>query len=55
MENIKNLQKELKQKIIEVNSLEYDSEDLEFYILNLIERLKKENEKRFKLNMVYSC
>ena len=56
MEIIKQLQKELKLKIKEVEETKNnkDFEVLEFEIINLFKRLLKENKDRYKLNMIYN-
>jgi hypothetical protein len=54
MDIIKQLQKELKEKIIELNNIRQNDEVLEFYIINLVERLRNENKKKYKLNMIYN-
>jgi len=56
MEIIKQLQKELKSKIKEVEQTKNnkDFEVLEFEIINLFKRLLKENKDRYKLNMIYN-
>jgi len=56
MEKIKQLQKELKSKIKEVEQTKNnkDFEVLEFEIINLFKRLLKENKDRYKLNMIYN-
>jgi len=56
MEIIKQLQKELKIKIKEVEQTKNnkDFEILEFEIINLFKRLLKENKDRYKLNMIYN-
>jgi len=56
MEKIKQLQKELKSKIKEVEQTKNnkDFEVLEFEIINLFKRLLKENKDKYKLNMIYN-
>jgi hypothetical protein len=56
MEIIKQLQKELKIKIKEVEQTKNnkDFEVLEFEIINLFKRLLKENKDKYKLNMIYN-
>jgi hypothetical protein len=56
MEIIKQLQKELKIKIKEVEETKNnkDFEVLEFEIINLFKRLLKENKDKYKLNMIYN-
>jgi hypothetical protein len=55
MESIKEIQKNLKLKIKEVNQLEGSKkEELELYIFKLIEELRNGYGKKYRLNMVYS-
>jgi len=56
MEIIKQLQKELKLKIKQVEQTKNnkDFEVLEFEIINLFKRLLKENKDKYKLNMIYN-
>jgi len=56
MEIIKELQKELKSKIKEIEHTKNnkDFEVLEFQIIDLFKRLLKENKNKYKLNMIYN-
>jgi len=54
MDIIKRLQKELKEKINLIINLKESNEELEFYIFNLIERIRTESKNKYKLNMVYN-
>lgn len=56
MEIIKQLQKELKSKIKEVEQTKNnkDFEHLEFKIINLINKIRKEYKNKYKLNMIYN-
>jgi hypothetical protein len=56
MELIKQLQKEVKQKIKELDNTKNNKEfeELEIIIFNLVNKLRIEYKTKYKLNMVYN-